>query len=55
MENRDKVNLVNQQGKLLGQKYHGDFVKFSLENSNELLTNVKKYINSMIQNYYYPS
>jgi hypothetical protein len=55
MESKDKVNLVNQEGQILANKYRADFVKLTFENTGELLSNIGKYITQMLDSYYHPS
>lgn len=39
---------------LLAQKYQGKFMRLSYENSEEIVSVIRSYIHTMIQNYYFP-
>lgn len=55
METKDKLNLAQMEGVLLAQKYHADYVKLTFENTGELLNNISRYINQMLEGYYNPT
>lgn len=42
------------EGALLSKKYQGKFIKLSYENSEEIVSIIKSYVHTMIQNYYFP-
>lgn len=39
---------------LLAEKYQGKFIKLSYENSEEIVSVIRSYVHTMIQNYYFP-
>lgn len=55
METKDKLNIAQMEGMLLAQKYHADYVKLTFENTGELLGNISRYINQMLESYYNPT